>query len=347
MTGVVQPAPGAEYPGDGLREMITRLSSRLTNVFVCFLIANSLHALTRPEAYAWVTPPLVKQLLALLCCLMGMTASPADFQECLKSPRPILVNFCACFALVPAIAVALSSGFSLPEPFLVGLVLVASVNGGSTSNLFTLIAGADVALSVLMTLTTTLGAVVVMPVVVEFLVGTIVPVDATGILKSAALLVLLPVSSGVCLNAFAPKLTLAVEPLIPIVSMGITLPVSGAMIANSASHIADAGASLHGAVAVLHLLAALSGYTIAGLLGGAEVERRTVAIEVGMKNAVLANLLAALHFDDALIQAPSAVSAMWGLIICAVLSVIWKLNPTQPRRVDKKVDAEWVAGYSN
>ena len=60
-------------------------------------------------------------------------------------------------------------------------VLVGSINGGQASNLCTYIAKGDVALSVLMTTVTTIGAIFMTPLLCKFLLGAVVPVDAVGV----------------------------------------------------------------------------------------------------------------------------------------------------------------------
>jgi BASS family bile acid:Na+ symporter len=49
------------------------------------------------------------------------------------------------------------------------------------SNLCTYIARGDVALSVMMTTVTTIGAIVMTPLLCKLLLGTLVPVDALGV----------------------------------------------------------------------------------------------------------------------------------------------------------------------
>jgi BASS family bile acid:Na+ symporter len=64
------------------------------------------------------------------------------------------------------------------------MVLVGSINGGQASNLCTYIARGNVALSVLMTTATTLGAIFMTPLLCKGILGAVVPVDAKGIAKS-------------------------------------------------------------------------------------------------------------------------------------------------------------------
>ena len=67
---------------------------------------------------------------------------------------------------------------NLSPPLAVGLILVSCCPGGQASNVATYIAHGDVALSVLMTTASTLGAIVMTPLLTQLLAGTLVPVDA-------------------------------------------------------------------------------------------------------------------------------------------------------------------------
>ncbi|CAE8738216.1 unnamed protein product, partial [Polarella glacialis] len=166
-------------------------------MFTVWIAGAAALALAYPPSFLWLPPTAIKWLLGILVFFMGTAASPSDFHACLRKPRPFLINFVGCFAVAPALALGLARLACLPEPFLVGMVLVGGVNGGSSSNLFTLFVGGDVALSVLMTVTTTLSAVVCTPLVAKVCLGAIVPVDSWGILHSAFQLVMLPISLGV------------------------------------------------------------------------------------------------------------------------------------------------------
>ncbi len=59
-----------------------------------------------------------------------------------------------------------------------GLILVSCCPGGQASNVATYIAHGDVALSVLMTTASTVGAIFMTPLLTKLLAGALVPVDA-------------------------------------------------------------------------------------------------------------------------------------------------------------------------
>ena len=115
---------------------------------------------------------------------MGITLTPADFVEVTKEPSSVLMQFTLCYAMMPALAFGLGKLFGLEAGLLAGMVLVGSINGGQASNLCTYIAKGNVALSVLMTTATTVGAILMTPFLCKTILGAVVPVDAAGIAKS-------------------------------------------------------------------------------------------------------------------------------------------------------------------
>ena len=115
---------------------------------------------------------------------MGITLTPQDFMDVAKEPTSVVMQFSLCYAMMPFLALGLAKVFGVSPALLAGMVLVGSINGGQASNLCTYIAKGNVALSVLMTTATTLGAIVMTPFICKSLLGTVVPVDAAGIAKS-------------------------------------------------------------------------------------------------------------------------------------------------------------------
>jgi bile acid:Na+ symporter, BASS family len=141
-------------------------------------------ALKSPQSFSWFTTQYFTAGLAALMLSMGITLTPDDFVQVAKTPIPTIMQFIMCYAMMPALAYGLGMAFGLSQPLIAGLVLVGCTNGGQASNLCTYIARGNVALSVLMTTATTLGAIVMTPLLCKAILGTIVPVDAAGIAVS-------------------------------------------------------------------------------------------------------------------------------------------------------------------
>lgn len=199
---------------------------------------------------------------------MGITLTPADFKKVAARPNAILMQFSLCYGMMPILALALGKAFNLDPALMAGMVLVGSINGGQASNLCTYIAKGNVALSVLMTTATTLGAILMTPILCKSLLGAVVPVDAAGIavstiqvrsshfvltfcslhqphpFTSALQVVLAPIAIGMGLNKFFPAFVEKILPFAPVVGVVSTCLLVASAVAQVAEPILNAGISL-------------------------------------------------------------------------------------------------------
>ena len=295
-----------------------------TNLFPVWVVLGGVLALVEPALFTWFRGPLIVWGLATIMLGMGITLSFADFRRVVRVPRPIALGFAAQFCLMPLLAYSIASGLSLPVPLAVGLILTGTCPGGTASNVVTYIARASLPLSVLMTMCSTLGAVVLTPLLTEWLAGSLVPVDGWGLFSSTLQVVVLPVLLGITLNHFAPRVVDVVSPVAPLVAVVAIVLIVASIIGQSADEVIRAGASLLTAVLLLHGGGFLLGYLLAQLLGYDETVRRTVSIEVGMQNSGLAVVLARQHFADPLTAVPGAISSVAHSVLGSVLAGVWR-----------------------
>ena len=155
-----------------------------TTLFPVWTVLFTGIALKSPQSFAWFTTEYFTAGLAALMLSMGITLKPADFAKVASRPNAVIMQFSLCYLMMPLLAMFLGKAFGLSPALLAGMVLVGSINGGQASNLCTYIARGNVALSVLMTTATTLGAIVMTPLLCKSLLGAVVPVDAAGIAMS-------------------------------------------------------------------------------------------------------------------------------------------------------------------
>jgi bile acid:Na+ symporter, BASS family len=155
-----------------------------TTLFPLWTVLFTGVALKSPDSFAWFTTEYFTGALAALMLSMGITLTPKDFVKVAARPNAVFIQFALCYAMMPVLALGLGKAFGLDPALLAGMVLVGSINGGQASNLCTYIAKGNVALSVLMTTATTLGAIVFTPLICKAILGTVVPVDAAGIAMS-------------------------------------------------------------------------------------------------------------------------------------------------------------------
>ncbi|CAE7701578.1 BASS2 [Symbiodinium pilosum] len=235
-------------------EVAEQFVSRFNDYFVLWLAVVTLVSVARPATFTWVNQEWFTWLLGLLMFSVGLTTSVDDFRTSIRNWLAVVINAAACFLLMPALAYSLAILIRADPPILAGMVLIGSINGGHTSNLCTLIAKGDVALSVLMTMSTTLLCIVATPLLAKLLLGTVVSVDAVGIILSTVKVVLAPTIFGLAFKQWLPETSDRAARLTPVLGVLATCVIVGSSVASCRSYILSAGAPLQLAILGLHLL---------------------------------------------------------------------------------------------
>jgi BASS family bile acid:Na+ symporter len=302
-----------------------------TDLFPLWVLAGGALALAHPPWFTWFRGQAIVWGLAVVMLGMGITLGVEDFRRGLAMPRPIAAGFVAQFSLMPLLGWAIARLLALDAPLAAGLILVACCPGGTASNVVCYLARANVALSILMTTASTLGAVVMTPLLTAALAGAYVPVDALGLLRSTAQVVLLPVLAGLALHHAFPRAVDAVTPAAPLVSVAVVTLIVASIIGQSAAEVRTSGPVLLAAVLGLHVGGFALGWAFARLLGYDAAVSRTVSVEVGMQNSGLGVVLARQHFADPITALPCALSAVFHSVIGSLLAGLWRLRPAAPR----------------
>lgn len=315
--------------------LFARITGYLTLGFPLWLIIGCVHAWTDPQSWHFFRP-WITTALGVVMLGMGLTLRFSDFAAVMREPGRIALGLAAQFLIMPFLGWSLAVILRLEESLALGLILVACCPGGTVSNVICHLARANVPLSVLMTMTSTLTAVLATPLLTHWLAGAWIPIDALALLKSMLIVVLLPLIFGITINSAlsrvsdSSKLRSCIDSLGPLTSACIVVGIVSSIIAFEKERIADAALPLFLSVSLLHGCGFLLGYSCARLLGCPENLRRTISIEVGMQNSGLGATLAAQHFPQyALAPVPSAISAVIHSIIGSFLAVYWR-NKTKP-----------------
>ena len=295
--------------------------SRLTNLFPLWAILLSGVAFFFSEPFSslasWIIP-----LLAGVMFTMGLTLKAADFKRILQDPRPILVGVLLQFILMPLLAVVLAKMFGLSNQLTAGLVLVGCCAGGTASNVISYLARADLALSISMTVCSTLVGVVATPLLTGFYLSTTINVDTIGMLASIIQIVLIPVLAGITLSHFFPELIRPLTPALPALSILIILTIIAIVVALNSDSLLEVGALTLVAVVLHNLGGMCGGFYLSRLMGFDTRQSHTIAIEVGMQNSGLGVALA-LEFFSATAALPGALFSVWHNISGSLLASQW------------------------
>ncbi|WP_288131435.1 bile acid:sodium symporter family protein [Microbulbifer sp.] len=244
---------------------------------------------------------------------IGLTLTARDFHQITVKPTGLIIGTLAQIVLMPAAAFALAWGLSLSPAMAVGLVIIAACPGGTTSNLFTLLARGNVALSIVLTVTASLITIMTLPVFTNYALklyyGTqqsiVLPFGKTVLMLSV--IVLLPVAIGMALRAVKPKLASRAEGVVSIFG-GIVL---AALVIGIVYGIRDRFLELliqAGPAAIaLNLLGIAVGLLTTRMVGLGKREALAVATELGIKNGTLGLMVTLTLLHSSEMSVPSAV----------------------------------------
>ena len=296
-------------------DLLEKISHYISKFMALIVIVVAALALFKPASCNWIKTSSVNYLLGIVMFGMGLTLKPQDFKVVFSRPKEIIIGFLAQFILMPLIAFVLIKTFRLPPELAVGVMLVGTCPGGTSSNVMTYMSKGDVALSVGMTIVSTIFAPILTPLLTKFYIGQVVDVKVMAMFLSIVKVVLIPIVLGLIINHFFGKVTEALGKVLPAVStLAIVAIVAAVVSASSAKLLNALNTSLMIVfVVMLHnLLGYATGYGVGKLLRLKQTKCRALSIEVGMQNSGLATGLAAAHFAQyPLATIPGAVFSTW------------------------------------
>ncbi|HIF9313971.1 TPA: bile acid:sodium symporter family protein [Photobacterium damselae] len=275
-----------------------------------------------------VTQVLLPITLAIVMLGMGLGLKRADFSRVITQPKSSIIGLCLQIFMLPALALVLIQLFPLSSTAAAGLFLVSLCPGGATSNLFSLIAKGDVALSITLTAVISLLSPFLLPLVFityldihgSQLEQFQLPIDLA--IKQLIAVTVLPISLGMIITKWLPKQSQRIQPMVKKLStIAMLLIILALLITNQ--KIFDRFISIEGvAVLLLSSCSLFLAYFIAGKIKVSQQAQRTIAIEVGVQNAGTAMMVALSIMHQPQL---AVVPLMYGLLmnIPACLFVAW------------------------
>lgn len=314
------------YDARAMLHILQKMSAFLARQASGFVVAVAALSFMFPWLFSWVKGDTQTCILGLVMLTMGMTLTTQDFRILAQRPFDIFIGACAQFTIMPLLAWLLVGVFGLPRGVAAGLILVGCCPGGVSSNIMSFLCKGDVAFSVGMTTASTLLAPLVTPLLVLWLAGESIEVDALGMFRSILYVTILPVAVGAFGNYFFGRKQVYQETcrLMPSVSvLGLAAIVGGVVSAHGAKFF-ESGFIIFLTVFCHNSLGYVLGYVVgrAGRMGRAK--RRTLSIEVGMQNAGLATVLAVKHFSllpEAAVA--SAICCVWHSLTGTIMAGIF------------------------
>ena len=277
----------------------------------------------------WIVLP----ILTVLMFDLGLTLKLKDFYMVVTRPKAFIVALTGQIVILPLIALGLGHLFGLAPVFFIGLMLIACSPGGSSSNIFSKLAGGDVALSVTLTAMSSLITLFTLPLLMGWVtkstgaeVGITLPVG--NLLKQNLLLMLLPVLLGIAVGRWWAKAA-AIDRVLSKAAFPALMLLVTVFFAQHYRTIFENIGRLGACVTALILFAAGCAAALSRIFRISGRERRTVIIEVGMQNAAQAIALATspFVFANQEMAIPAILySLMMNVVLLSYVALVKKRN---------------------
>ena len=302
-----------------------KVSSFIGKYMAWIVLVIAAVALFWPGTCLWIQTKWINYLLMIVMFGMGLTMKLGDFAVVFRQPRDVIAGCLAQFIVMPLLAFGLGRVFGLNDELLVGVVLVGTCPGGTSSNVITYLSKGDTALSVGMTSINTLLAPFLTPMLTYLYLRTSVSVDVKAMFMSIIQVVIVPIGLGLLINKVFGNYTQKIRDALPSVSVTAICLIVAAVVSHNSEKIRATGMVIFAVVILHNILGYLCGYLV-GIAFRMDLPRKkAVAIEIGMQNSGLATTLAGSAFPGmAMATVPGAIFSVWHNISGAVLAGIFQ-----------------------
>lgn len=229
--------------------------------------------------------------LAIIMLGIGMLVKWSDFTALIQQKTAVFGGFILQVIALPLVAWLLISVFGIRGEYAVAMMIVAACPGGVTSNALTYIFSGVVALSVVLTLLSSVVAPLTIPLITQWSLGRFIGESAQmdfSLLATVGKLFALsivPIVIGNVIQRFAPSWCYHKAALFRQLAGGLFLVVILLMAIANFSHLVSVVRDLGGFIIVMVCTTIALGYWGSLVFGLNHLQRLTLAIEVGIQNA--------------------------------------------------------------
>lgn len=273
-------------------------------------------------------------VLAGLMFGLGMSLTIDDFKRVGTRKKLVSAGLASVLLLMPAIAWGVSLAFKLEPMTAMGLILLAACPGGMFSNLVTHTARGDLALSMTLTIFSSMLYVLTIPPVVAIgaevlhIHGKQLSLSFIEIFLKVLFIVLLPVAAGMVLRKFWPQWCARLEGAVRNTSSFFVFLVFVDLGIEQSQLFLESGVQIAAAVIALNIL----GWGVACLLALALRCNRPELIAIGVEHSIRQEgtgvFIAVTILGLPQMTVPLLLNSIFGLVISAVI-----LIAVQRRRV--------------
>ncbi|WP_284262255.1 bile acid:sodium symporter family protein [Roseicyclus amphidinii] len=268
------------------------------------------------------TQTLLGIMVAVIMLGMGASLTPRDFLLALKRPYGLMIGVIAQYGIMPFLGFVLVSTLTLPPAIAVGVLIMACMPGGTTSNIFTYFSKGNLALSVLMTVTSTVTGVILIPIILMLYANVLgLEIPREDIIR-VLIVLLVPVALGMGLRKLNANVGAVIEFGGSVLALFFILFIMVTWVPQNWQFLLSTTPATYVAAIALGLVGITVGYLFAKTLRLHPRNARTVALETGIQNGPLAIAIIAFTFTGDEAQSYMAVPALYSLFIVIVSTLV-------------------------
>ena len=282
---------------------------------------------------ALISGVLLPASLGIIMLGLGMTLHPSDFARILRQPKPVLIGLGVQMLLLTAICFGLCLLLQLPPELAVGMMLLAAAPGGASANIYSHLAGGDVALNITLTAVNSLLCLLSLPLIVGFSLAYFMAADQAvpppfGKIIEVGLIILVPVAIGMGIRRTWPQLSDRVEKPLRLFSVLLLALLVVLTMVQQWRLLAEYAAIIGLACVLFNVLSLLIGYAVPLALKLPRRQAIAIAMEIGIHNGTLALFIAFTVLENSVMAVPAAFYSI-SMFITAGLFAAWLNRPAK------------------
>jgi BASS family bile acid:Na+ symporter len=282
---------------------------------------------------ALISSVLLPASLGIIMLGLGMTLHPSDFARILRQPKPVLIGLGVQMLLLTAVCFGLCLLLNLPPELAVGMMLLAAAPGGASANIYSHLAGGDVALNITLTAVNSLLCLLSLPLIVGFSLAYFMAADQAvpppfGKIIEVGLIILVPVALGMGIRRTWPQWSDRVEKPLRLFSVLLLALLVVLTMVQQWRLLAEYAAIIGLACVLFNVLSLLIGYAVPLVLKLSRRQAIAIAMEIGIHNGTLALFIAFTVLENSVMAVPAAFYSI-SMFITAGLFAAWLNRPAR------------------
>lgn len=264
-------------------------------------------------------------MIAAIMLGMGCSLTPRDFIRAFKKPQGILVGFVSQYGIMPLLAFSMAVAFNLKPEWAIGLIIMGSMPGGSTSNIFTYFSKGDLALSVTMTTFSTLAAVVMTPLMLVLYGSRFMTEEISvgfGNVVQGLVVMLIPVLIGMFIRSKNANVGAVLELIGGVLGILIILILIATWVPRNWNYLMTTPWQVYFGAIGIGFFGMVFGFFASSAFRVGFKRAATVALETGIQNGPLAITIVLLSFSGLLADEIVLIPALYSLFIVITASFV-------------------------